>query len=89
MPRSSLTPEQRSLRAALASYVSWAATPDPTARTEAARRAANSRFLDQVDPERLLPEPDRVRRAEHARKAHFLRLALKSSQARRNNRAPA
>jgi hypothetical protein len=40
------------------------------------------RFLDEVDPERQLPEPERLRRAECARRAFFQRLALKSAQAR-------
>ena len=39
-----------------------------------------------VDPEGVLPEAERIRRAEHARKAYFTRLALKSAQARRRKR---
>jgi hypothetical protein len=41
------------------------------------------RFIDQVDPDRTLPEAERLRRAEHARSAYFTGLALKSAQARR------
>jgi hypothetical protein len=40
------------------------------------------RFEDQVDPERKLSESERLRRAEQARKAHFVELALRSSRAR-------
>lgn len=40
------------------------------------------RFEDQVDPERTLTPGERARRAEHARKAYFARLALKSAKAR-------
>jgi hypothetical protein len=40
------------------------------------------KFLDEVDPNRTLPEPERLRRAEHARSAYFTKLALKSVQAR-------
>jgi hypothetical protein len=36
----------------------------------------DQRFLDEVDPERKLPEAERQRRAEHARKAYFTALAL-------------
>lgn len=50
--------------------------------TEAGRAAFNQRFLDQVDPDGLLPEDERQRRAGHARKAYYTALALKSSVAR-------
>src|SRR5262249_41219444 len=45
-----LTPEQRSLRARLASHASWARTDDPSARTAPARSAFFHRFEQQVDP---------------------------------------
>ena len=79
----SLTPTERTLRARLAVETSWANTPDRTARTAAARKAALDRFEREVDPEGVLPPGERALRAEHARKAYFTRLALKSSQARR------
>jgi hypothetical protein len=41
------------------------------------------RFEREVDPEGVLPAQERQRRAEHARKAYFLRLALASAKARR------
>jgi hypothetical protein len=41
------------------------------------------KFERQVDPEGILPPAERAVRAEHARKAHFKRLALKSAQVRR------
>ncbi len=50
--------------------------------TERARRAFRNKFLDEVDPHRRLPEPERLRRAEQARRAYYLRLALASSRAR-------
>ncbi|GAA5517761.1 hypothetical protein Lsed01_00171 [Demequina sediminis] len=40
------------------------------------------KFEDQVDPDRSLSPDERARRAEHARKAYFARLALKSAKAR-------
>ncbi|MGY1733912.1 hypothetical protein ACI798_20575 [Geodermatophilus sp. SYSU D01045] len=58
-------------------------TEDRAARTAAARAAADRRFDDLVDPDRVLPEDERRRRAEHARKAHYLEMALKSAEARR------
>ena len=70
-----LTPVERSLRGKIAVETSWANTEDRAARTAKARRASEARFLEQAggDPQR----------AEHYRKAHFARMALKSAQARR------
>jgi hypothetical protein len=48
-----------------------------------ARAAFLETFLHQVDPNRELPEAERRRRAEHAKKAYFARLTLKSAQVRR------
>ncbi len=73
----------RSLIARLAAYESWARTADPSARTEPARRALLDRFEREVDPDGLLSAEERARRAGHARKAYFTRLALRSAQARR------
>lgn len=53
---------------------------DLTAR---ARATFLARFEQLVDPERALSEPERQRRAEHARREYFARLALKSAVARR------
>jgi diacylglycerol kinase family enzyme len=44
------------------------------------------RFLDEVDPLRALPEAERNRRAERARKAYFTKLAYLSSRARSQRR---
>jgi hypothetical protein len=41
------------------------------------------KFETQVDPEGKLSPAERAVRAEHARKAHFKRLALRSAQVRR------
>lgn len=79
----SLTPAERSLRGQIAAHESWSRTPDRAARTAAARKALFDKFEQQVDPDSSLPPAERAKRAEHARKAHFKRLALKSAQARR------
>jgi hypothetical protein len=81
-----LTPEQRSLRARLASHASWARTADPSARTAPARDAFLRRFEQQVDPGGTMDPAERIRRAEHARKAHMQALALKSARTRRARR---
>lgn len=85
----SLTPSERVLRARLASHQSWANTEDRTARAMPGNQALMDSFERKVDPEGKLPEAERIKRAESARKAHFTRLALKSAQARRKNRSAA
>jgi hypothetical protein len=77
-----LTPEQRALRSRIAAHKSWACTADRTERTRPAREAFLRRFEDQVNPQRTLPDAERLRRAEQARKAHFAQLAFRSSRAR-------
>ena len=78
-----LSPSERTLRSQIAAHESWAKTTDRAARTANARKAMLDKFEQMVDPEGELPPAERARRAEHARKAHFKRLALKSAQARR------
>jgi hypothetical protein len=78
-----MSPSERRLRSRLASHVSWANTEDPTERTKPARDAFMDRFHRSVDPDGLLSPAERDRRAEHARKAYFAELALKSAKARR------
>ena len=51
--------------------------------TANARLAFRDRFARQVDPDRVLPEAERQRRAECARKAYYTALAAKSAKARR------
>jgi hypothetical protein len=70
-----MTPAERSLRGKIAVETSWANTENRSARTAKARRALEDKFLTEAggDP----------KRAEHLRKAHFARMALKSAQARR------
>jgi hypothetical protein len=79
----SLTPTERSLRAQIAAHESWANTEGRSARTAKARKAALDKFERQVDPNNELSPAERAKRAEHARLAHFKRMALKSAQARR------
>ena len=62
------------------------ATHDSRAITERARESFRARFEREVDPDGVLPEGERLRRAEHARKAYYTQLALKSAAARRKAR---
>lgn len=75
MPGSS---SERSMIASIAAHESWAATANRSARTAPARQAIFEKFLAQAGGDPV--------RAEHLRKAHFKRLALKSAQARRRVR---
>ena len=76
-----LTAAQRSLRARIAAHLLHA-QHDSRELTAKARAKFLAGFLDEVDPDRTLPETERLRRAEHARSAYFSRLALLSSKAR-------
>ena len=75
-----LSPEERSLRARIGGLT--AAARGKT-NTGPARAAFEQRFYDLVDPDGQLPEAERIRRAEAAKKAHFAWMAFKSAQARR------
>lgn len=77
-----LTREQRATRSRLGAHTRWAAEPDPKAAMAPARNGFMARFEKQVDPDGVLPDEERTRRAKHARKAYMTALALKSSIAR-------
>lgn len=77
------TDTERRLAAQIAANISWARTPDASARTAPARAALMAKFEHQADPDGTLDPAERARRAEHLRKAYFQRLALKSARARR------
>lgn len=83
-----MDPATRRLRAQIGAHALHSQITDPAAHTAPARKAFEQRFLDEVDPNRELHEDERNRRAEHARKAYFARLALKSAQARAARRRP-
>ena len=77
---------RRSRAASIAAHVKWSKT-DPVAGTAKARQAFLDSFVEQVDPDRVLPEAERARRAGSARRAHFLRLAARSVQSRAPRKA--
>jgi hypothetical protein len=83
-----LTSGECSLRAAIAVETSWANTQDRTARTQPGRDAAFAKFEAEIDEKFPGLDPaERRRRAEHLRRAHMKRLALKSAKARRLKKA--
>ncbi len=63
------------------------ATHDPTETTAKARAAFLGRFEKEVDPDGILPEAERMRRADFARRAFFARLARASAAARKERKA--
>jgi len=82
-----LTAAESSLRGKIAARSRWA-TATATAADRERQAAAGqggllAAFERQVDPDGVLPPAERARRAQSARTAHMLRLALASAKARR------
>ncbi len=75
-----LSTTERSIRGRIAAYCLHSRGLTSTAP---ARKKSNQKFLDEVDPKRVLPKDERLRRAAFARKAYYARMALRSVQARR------
>jgi hypothetical protein len=69
----------KNINARIAAEISWARTADRSARTRPAREAFLRRFEDEVDPDRKLPADERTRRANHALRAHMLRLRKRAT----------
>ncbi len=76
-----ITPKEASRRGRIGAY-RLHATHDSRKTTEKARAAFLETFLDEVDPDRILSEPERQRRATFAKKAYFSKLALRSAAVR-------
>jgi hypothetical protein len=77
-----LSPEQRVLNGRLGAAVQQS-RHNPSDYTAKARATFLAKFEDEVDPNRELPEAERARRAEVAKRAHFLRMSLRSAAKRR------
>jgi hypothetical protein len=75
------SPQERSLVSSIGAHALHSKY-DSRELTANARAKFDQRFLDEVDPDRALPEPERVRRADHARKAYFAKLAYMSAKVR-------
>lgn len=83
-----LTPEQRSTRGVIAAHARWA-KEDPAVNAARGQVGLIERFRREVDPDGMLPEAERERRARSAYRAHMSRLALASSKARGARKAEA
>lgn len=79
-------PHDMAQRGRIGAYVAHSRhdTRDLTAK---ARQTFLDTFEQQVDPEGTLPESERRRRAEAARRAHMARLAYESVKVRRARKA--
>jgi hypothetical protein len=86
LPTSTLTPDERSLRASLAADASWGKTVNRTARTRRARAESPGEiayWLARLGPEFAeATVAQKYDAAEAMRSSHFKRLALKSARAR-------
>ena len=80
MPK--ISAEMATLRGRIGAHTSWANTADRTARTEPGRQAMRDKFARQVDPDSVLTPTEREFRADHARRAHYSRMAMKSAKVR-------
>lgn len=81
-----LTPEERTLRARLAAHTKWARCTDASEATSRARAngpGSIEYWLKKVDPDGELPEKERLRRAQSAKKAFYARIQYQSAHARR------
>ena len=78
-------PQARHQIAALGAMSKWAKEPDPASATAAARAKFAEKFYEATDP--ALPEAQRRRMAEYARRAYFQRLSLASAKARQARKA--
>jgi hypothetical protein len=77
-----LTVAERRLRGKIAAHTNLARhAPDKV--TEAARQGLLKKFEAEADPDRTLPERERLRRAWHLYMAHMYRMQLASLKARR------
>lgn len=83
-----MTPTERAQAGKLGAYVSWANTPNRTARTAPGRRAADAKFDQMViDAHGVLPPEEHAKCAAAFRSAHYAEMALKSVRARKQKRA--
>jgi hypothetical protein len=83
-----LDPEEMARRGRIGAHVLHS-RHDSSEIAARAREGLARKYLDEVDPDRTLPEAERLRRAEHARRAHLARAARLSVLARSTRKAVA
>jgi len=72
------TTNTKNINQRIAAEISWSLTANRTERTKPGRQAFLARFEREIDPEGVLPSDERRIRAQHAMRAHMLRLAKRS-----------
>lgn len=72
-----------------ATYAANATAEDTAAAAARAREALRQRFLDQADPDGVMPLDERERKATAIRRLHYRRLALRKAQVERERREAA
>lgn len=82
----SLSEEQRAMRASIAANTRWSAE-DPRPAMERVREGRMRRYRERVDPDGVLSEIERERRAQALLRADMARLALRSSRVRAARKA--
>lgn len=78
-----MTPEDRKTRARIAAATRWAAEPDRTTATAAARQGLRAKFAREIDPDGAMPGEELEYRVDHLMRAHMLRMSLAAGRARR------
>jgi hypothetical protein len=76
-----LPPDERKRMARLGAHTKWSRY-DRRAGTEAARAALRAKFEREVDPHNELDPVERAQRAESARRAFYLSMAMASVKSR-------
>ena len=86
MGHDSRSPAERTQHARYAAHLRWAKEADRSAALAPANAGFRAKFLKEADPDGVLPEPDRRRRADSLMKAYFARLARERSKKARQRR---
>jgi hypothetical protein len=81
-PGRTYDPKAMALRGRIGAHVTHS-RHDPRYLTAAEHETFLAKFERQVDPNGVLSDAERLRRAPHARQAYFTRLALRSAAVRR------
>src|SRR6185312_7010742 len=77
-----LSPGQRTERAKIAANARWGREIDRLAATKPGRDAAFQKLLREADPEGVLSEAERLKRAKNLRAEQMARIRLAASKAR-------
>lgn len=78
-----MTATQRKMRAQIAANTRWARCDNRSKATSKARAAFMDKFERQVDPAGVLVPEERAKRAENLRKAHYMKMSIRSAEARK------